>query len=181
MIQEAKTIDFTAALDSPTSFFAEPQDVVIHSQLSREQKVAILRRWEQDCAGGNRTLFACRLQRLRAWAAGRRACWAELRPHFGPRRAISRGRGSLLASVPERARISRWLPPPQPGHRMFTVDEATAEAIRRAYDEGGELSGIVEFRRHFPLITDNVKAGECVRIVAGWKPRPPQKRLAEGE
>jgi len=47
---------------------------------------------------------------------------------------------------------------------MFTVDEATAEAIRRAYDEGGELSGIVEFRRHFPLITDNAKAGECVRI-----------------
>jgi hypothetical protein len=36
---------------------------------------------------------------------------------------------------------------------MFTVDEPTAEAIRRAYDEGGELSGIVEFRRHFPLIT----------------------------
>jgi hypothetical protein len=60
---------------------------------------------------------------------------------------------------------------------MFTVDEATAEAIRRAYDEGGELSGIVEFRQHFPLITDNAKAGECVRIIAGWQPppdRPPQ-------
>ena len=60
---------------------------------------------------------------------------------------------------------------------MFAVDEATAEAIRRAYDEGGELSGIVEFRRHFPLIADNAKAGECVRIIAGWKPpaeRPPQ-------
>jgi hypothetical protein len=55
---------------------------------------------------------------------------------------------------------------------MFTVDEATAEAIRRAYDEGGELSGIVEFRRHFPLITDHAKAGECVRIIAGWKPMP---------
>ena len=55
---------------------------------------------------------------------------------------------------------------------MFAVDEATAEAIRRAYDEGGELSGIVEFRRHFPLITDNAKAGECVRIIAGWKPAP---------
>jgi hypothetical protein len=55
---------------------------------------------------------------------------------------------------------------------MFTVDEATAEAIRRAYDEGGELSGIVEFRRHFPLITDNAKAGECVRIITGWKPMP---------
>jgi len=55
---------------------------------------------------------------------------------------------------------------------MFVVDEPTADAIRRAYDEGGELSGIVEFRRHFPLITDNAKAGECVRIIAGWKPVP---------
>ena len=53
---------------------------------------------------------------------------------------------------------------------MFAVDEATAEAIRRAYDEGGELAGVVEFRRHFPLITDNAKAGECVRIIAGWHP-----------
>jgi hypothetical protein len=53
---------------------------------------------------------------------------------------------------------------------MFTVDEATAEAIRRAYDEGGELSGIVEFRRHFPLITDNAKAGQCVPNIAGWQP-----------
>jgi hypothetical protein len=57
---------------------------------------------------------------------------------------------------------------------MFTVDEATAAAVRRAYDEGGELSGIVEFRRHFPLITDHAKAGECVRIIAGWKPWPEQ-------
>jgi hypothetical protein len=48
MIQQTKTIDFTAALDSPTSFFAEPQDVVTHPKLSREQKLAILRRWEQD-------------------------------------------------------------------------------------------------------------------------------------
>ena len=55
---------------------------------------------------------------------------------------------------------------------MFAVDEATAEAIRRAYDEGGELAGVVEFRRHFPLITDNVKAGECVRIIAGWRQVP---------
>ena len=55
---------------------------------------------------------------------------------------------------------------------MFVVDEATAEAIRRAYAEGGELSGIVEFRRYFPLITDNAKAGECVRIIAGWRQAP---------
>jgi len=44
---------------------------------------------------------------------------------------------------------------------MFTVDEATAAAIRRAYDEGGELSGIVEFRRHFPLITGNANGVPC--------------------
>jgi hypothetical protein len=41
----------------------------------------------------------------------------------------------------------------------FTVDEATAEAIRRACDEGGELAGVVEFRPHFSLITDNAKGG----------------------
>ena len=36
---------------------------------------------------------------------------------------------------------------------MFAVDEPTAEAIRR--EDGGELAGIVELRRHFPLIADN--------------------------
>lgn len=53
---------------------------------------------------------------------------------------------------------------------MFAVDDATAEAIRRAVEAGGELAGVVEFRRHFPLITDNVQARSCVRIIAGWKP-----------
>ena len=53
---------------------------------------------------------------------------------------------------------------------MFSVDEVTAEAIRRAYEDGGELAGAVEFKRHFPLISDNAKAGECVRIIAGWQP-----------
>src|SRR3954451_25384204 len=56
--------------------------------------------------------------------------------------------------------------------RMFSVDEATAAAIRRAYDEGGELAGAVEFKRHFPLISDNAKARECARIIAGWSPVP---------
>src|SRR3954463_10547431 len=59
---------------------------------------------------------------------------------------------------------------------MFTVDEPAAEAIRRAWHEGGELSGIVEFQRHFPLITDHAKARECVRIIAGWKPLPGGER-----
>lgn len=53
---------------------------------------------------------------------------------------------------------------------MFTVDEATAEAIRRAFDDGGELAGVVEFRRHFPLLTDNAHARFCVRTIAGWQP-----------
>jgi hypothetical protein len=63
---------------------------------------------------------------------------------------------------------------------MFVVDEPTAEAIRRAWDEC-ELSGIVEFKRHFPLITDHAKARECARIIAAWKPGPlpvPKRRKA---
>jgi hypothetical protein len=55
---------------------------------------------------------------------------------------------------------------------LFAVDEPTAEAIRRAYEDGGELAGAVEFKRHFPMITDNVRARECARIIAGWSPPP---------
>jgi hypothetical protein len=40
--------------------------------------------------------------------------------------------------------------------------------------EDGDLSAIVEFRRHFPLISDHARALECARIIAGWAPaRPP--------
>jgi hypothetical protein len=55
---------------------------------------------------------------------------------------------------------------------MFAVDEATAEAIRRAFNEGGEWSAVVELRRHYPGITDHAKARLCVRIIAGWPPIP---------
>ncbi len=59
---------------------------------------------------------------------------------------------------------------------MFCVDEATAEAIRRAFREDGDLSAVVEFRRHFPLISDHVRALECARIIAGWgTAQPPTK------
>jgi hypothetical protein len=58
-------------------------------------------------------------------------------------------------------------------HAMFVVDESIADAIRRAYDEGGELSAVVELRRHFPGITDNANARLCVRAIAGWQPLPP--------
>jgi hypothetical protein len=58
---------------------------------------------------------------------------------------------------------------------MFVIDEATAAAIRTALQQGGELSAVVELRRHFPLITDNVEARRCVPTIAGWKPLPPDK------
>ena len=55
---------------------------------------------------------------------------------------------------------------------MFCVTEAEAAAIRAAYEQGGELSAAIELRRLFPGITDNAKARECARIIAGWTPRP---------
>jgi hypothetical protein len=63
---------------------------------------------------------------------------------------------------------------------MFAVDEATAEAIRIAFERGGELSAVVELRRHFPLITDNAQARVCVRAIAAWKPLPPAKTIPRG-
>ncbi len=55
---------------------------------------------------------------------------------------------------------------------MFVVDEETAAAIRCAWDEGGELSAVVELRRHFPLITDGENARRCVRAIVGWAQPP---------
>ena len=55
---------------------------------------------------------------------------------------------------------------------MFVVDEGTAAAIRRAWEEGGEPAGVVALRRRFPLIADNEQARRCVRAIVGWGPRP---------
>jgi len=55
---------------------------------------------------------------------------------------------------------------------MFAVSEDDATAIRAAFHEGGELSAAIELRRRFPGITDNAKARECARTIAGWKPPP---------
>ncbi len=41
-------VNVQEALRDPTTFFAEPRDVIANTQLSREDKLAILRRWEQD-------------------------------------------------------------------------------------------------------------------------------------
>jgi hypothetical protein len=48
MTRGASQVDLEAALKGPQDFFAEPQDVADCPQLSREEKLAILRRWEQD-------------------------------------------------------------------------------------------------------------------------------------
>jgi hypothetical protein len=57
---------------------------------------------------------------------------------------------------------------------MFAVDEPTAEAIRRALNESGELAAVVGLRRHFLLIRDNEQARAGVRTIASWKPLPPK-------
>jgi hypothetical protein len=51
---------------------------------------------------------------------------------------------------------------------MFVVTEADADAIREVFARDGELSAAIELRRRFPGITDNAKARECARIIAGW-------------
>jgi hypothetical protein len=56
---------------------------------------------------------------------------------------------------------------------MFSVDEATATAVRQVYEASGEFSAVVEFRRHFPGITSNETARLCVRTIANWKPLSP--------
>ena len=48
MARGTSKVDLEAALRGPQDFFAEPQDVAAYPQLSREEKLAILRRWEQD-------------------------------------------------------------------------------------------------------------------------------------
>jgi hypothetical protein len=55
---------------------------------------------------------------------------------------------------------------------MFVVSEADATAIRAVFYQEGELSAAIEVRRRFLGITDNAKAREHARIIAGWKPPP---------
>jgi hypothetical protein len=59
---------------------------------------------------------------------------------------------------------------------MFVVTEADAAAIRATFHQEGELSAAIELRRRFPGITDNAKARECARSIAGWTPLPPPVR-----
>jgi hypothetical protein len=48
MTQGTPPFSADAALRHFRSYFTEPKDVVAHPQLSRDEKLAILREWEQD-------------------------------------------------------------------------------------------------------------------------------------
>ncbi|HEX2930248.1 MAG TPA: hypothetical protein VHV54_11065 [Candidatus Binatia bacterium] len=41
-------MDFNKALSNPPSVFKHPSEIVASKELSREQKIQILRRWEYD-------------------------------------------------------------------------------------------------------------------------------------
>jgi len=60
------------------------------------------------------------------------------------------------------------------GLAALALAACAGPAIRRAFNESGELAAVVELRRHFPLIQDNEQARACVRTIAGWKPLPPK-------
>ena len=48
-------IDVSRALRNPKSLFEEPTDVVANPQLAREDKLAILRAWEEDARSLSRS------------------------------------------------------------------------------------------------------------------------------
>jgi hypothetical protein len=50
----------------------------------------------------------------------------------------------------------------------FMVTEADADAIRAAYERGGELSAVVELRRLFPGLANNENTRACALSIASW-------------
>jgi hypothetical protein len=89
--------------------------------------------------------------------------------------------GETALDRTEKHRHDRRLPCPRRYDvPVFAVDEQTADAIRRAYNSGGELAGAVELRRHFPLIVDSENARCCVEAILGWKPLPDRKLVRRG-
>lgn len=62
---------------------------------------------------------------------------------------------------------------------MFAVDDATADAIRRTFNERGEFAAVVELREHFRGIPDIAQARQHVRTIAGWQPIAVQPKAAE--
>ena len=67
-----------AALRHFRSYFTEPKDVVAHPQLSRDEKLAILREWEQDALR-----LSTSESRRYGWRR-REHAWTGGRVHRGP-------------------------------------------------------------------------------------------------
>lgn len=55
---------------------------------------------------------------------------------------------------------------------MFAIDEASIEAVRQAFVEGGELAAAVELRRRFTGLSDLATARRVVRLLLCWQPAP---------
>ncbi len=61
---------------------------------------------------------------------------------------------------------------------MFGVTKAQATAIRRVFEQEGDLSATVELRRDFSDIMDNALARACARTIAERTPLPMAARLS---
>jgi hypothetical protein len=51
MSTQDKNVDLATMLRDPAGVFRIPRDVLAHPDLTREQRVAILRQWERDARG----------------------------------------------------------------------------------------------------------------------------------
>ena len=54
----------------------------------------------------------------------------------------------------------------------WNVTNRMGRPFVKRYREERELSAAIELRRRFPGITDNEKARQCARSIAGWTPPP---------
>jgi len=75
--RDTSAINIDAALANPSAYFAQPQDVLTHPDLSRELQLKLLRQWEQDArelaeaesegmGGGEESMLGRVAQALRA-------------------------------------------------------------------------------------------------------------------
>jgi hypothetical protein len=56
---------------------------------------------------------------------------------------------------------------------MFLVNTVQADAIRRAYEAGGDSEALAEFRFRFQGLLGDEMALLCARTIAAWKPFGP--------
>ena len=49
--ERTTALDMEQALLDPGSVFATPEELLVHDDLSKQQKIELLRRWEYDASG----------------------------------------------------------------------------------------------------------------------------------